>query len=104
LDAPRTLRTGPLHPRRGGALVDPFEFPIDHWIVAGIVAVTKAPLEVVARLTSLALIVACLSPTGRIAVDLRLGNRAFPVFGMLLFTSPLYLYWGRTIPIETAAL
>lgn len=81
----------------------PFEFPIYQALVAVIVQLTGAPMDSVGRLLSFAFLLGCLHPAHQIARRLCFAPATVLVFAALLLTSPLYLYWGRTFMIETAA-
>lgn len=82
----------------------PFEFPIYQYIVAVASGVFKSPISLVGRLVSYFFLVCCLFPIRSITKTLNLNIRSFYIFSSLLFSSPLYLYWGRTFMIETAAV
>lgn len=81
----------------------PFEFPIYQWLAAQTSRIGIG-LDGAGRLVSFVLLAACLWPARRIARALELRAEVFPIFACLLFSSPLYLFWGRTFLIETAAL
>jgi len=82
----------------------PFEFPIYQWLVAGLSRLTGSGIDPVGRLTSFFFLLACLFPVRSITRRLDLPPLTFPIFAGLLFTSPLYLYWGRSLMIETTAV
>jgi hypothetical protein len=82
----------------------PFEFPIWQWIVAVLSTWTGASLEATGRLVSFGFLLGCLPPVRTIAKRLRLSPAVFPVFCALVLSSPTYVYWGRALMIETAAL
>ncbi|MDB5955150.1 hypothetical protein [Ramlibacter sp.] len=82
----------------------PFEFPIYQAIVAGLWKVSGLPLDVVGRLTSFAFLLLCVLPARSITRNLQLPRSVFWIFVALLFSSPIYVYWGRSFLIETAAL
>jgi len=82
----------------------PFEFPIYQALVAGIAKVTGCHLEIAGRLLSYVFLCACVFPARQIVSKLALPRTVFLAFVALLFSSPVYLYWGRTFMIETAAL
>jgi hypothetical protein len=82
----------------------PFEFPIFQVLVALIAKLSGCRLEVAGRLLSFAFLTACLIPARQIVRKLALPRAVFFAFVALLFSSPVYLYWGRTFMIETAAL
>jgi hypothetical protein len=82
----------------------PFEFPIYQSIVALIAWVTSFSLDAVGRLVSFSFLLACAWPAFQIARRLELPRDVAWVFCALLWSSPLYLFWGRTFTIETAAV
>ena len=82
----------------------PFEFPIYQALVALISQAGNFPLENVGRLLSSFFLLACAWPAWQICERLHLSKSAFWIFVSLLWSSPFYLFWGRTFMIETAAL
>lgn len=82
----------------------PFEFPIYQTVVAATTALTGFDLVAVGRFVSYLFLVACAWPAFAISRRLNLPNTVPWVFCALLWTSPLYVYWGRTFMIETTAL
>jgi len=82
----------------------PFEFPIYQTLVAAIVAVSGCPLEAAGRFVSYAFLMACAWPAFALSKRLDLPRGVPWVFCVLLWTSPINVYWGRTFMIETAAL
>ncbi|OQW88114.1 MAG: hypothetical protein BWK72_10250 [Rhodoferax ferrireducens] len=82
----------------------PFEFPIYQTLVAAIVAVTGFELEAMGRFVSYTFLVACAWPVFLLSKRLGLPKSVPWVFCILLWTSPLNVYWGRTFMIETTAL
>lgn len=91
-------------PVAGAPWAIPFEFPIYQALVALIVKITGAPMDAVGRLLSFAFLLACLHPARQIAQRLDFAPRTVSIFAALVLSSPLYLYWGRTFMIETAAV
>lgn len=84
----------------------PFEFPIYQWIVSFIACPFGLVLDPVGRLVSYAFWIACLAPAFKISRRL-FGLRAplyFWVFSALFLSTPLYLFWGRSFLMESAAL
>jgi hypothetical protein len=84
----------------------PMEFPIYQWIVSIVGCSSTATLDEVGRLTSYVFWVACFAPVWLIfrrlfGVSARL---YFWIFSALFVSAPLYLFWGRTFLMETAAL
>ncbi len=82
----------------------PFEFPIFQTIVALIAKIGKIPLDSVGRLVSFCFLLLSIWPIRKIFHKLSLPNLTIWVFCALFLSSPLYLFWGRTFMIETAAL
>ena len=82
----------------------PFEFPIYQYIVALISDSTKFSLDATGRLVSFLFLALCLVPVRSITRQLNFSSSVFYIFSALLFSSPLYLYWGRTFMIETTAV
>lgn len=81
----------------------PFEFPIYQFIVSKVSQITDLSLNVTGRIVSFVFLLLCLVPARSITRNLNLSNSVFYIFTALLFSSPLYLYWGRAFLIETAA-
>jgi hypothetical protein len=82
----------------------PIEFPIYQALVALIVWMGDLPLEPVGRLVSFAFLVAFAWPAFMVQKRLNLPSEAAWVFCALVWSSPLYLLWGRTFMISTSAL
>ncbi len=82
----------------------PFEFPLYQYLVALVSQAAGASLDATARLVSYGFLLACLFPVRTITRRLALSPLVFPLFCVLLLSSPTYLYWGRTVMIETAAV
>jgi len=82
----------------------PFEFPLYQYLVALISETTGWSMIATGRMLSFAFLALCAFPVRSIMRDLKISSPAYLVFIALLFSSPFYLYWGRTFMIETAAL
>jgi len=82
----------------------PFEFPVYQMLVAAVVAVTGLDLSATGRFTSWLFLVGCGWPAFAVARRLQLPGSAAAAFCGLLWSAQLYVYWGRTFMIETAAL
>jgi len=82
----------------------PFEFPLYQTLVALIVKITGWPLDPTGRLVSFGFLLGCAWPAAMIVRRLALPRQTTWVFCALLWSSPIYLFWGRTFMIETAAL
>ena len=61
-------------------------------------------LNATGRIVSFIFLALCIIPAKSITKNLNISRSVFYIFTALLFSSPLYLYWGRTFMIETAAL
>lgn len=82
----------------------PFEFPIYQTLVAVVSALTGFALDGVGRFISFIFLALCAWPAFKISRRLSLPTIVPWVFTALLWTSPLYVFWGRTFMIETMAL
>lgn len=82
----------------------PFEFPLYQAVVAFISQLFHSDLSKTGRIVSFAFLVFCLYPVNEICKSLKLNRSSFYLFVGLLFSSPIYLFWGRTFMIETMAL
>ena len=82
----------------------PMEFPIYQTIVALIAWLGNFQLDSTGRLISFCFLLACAWPAFMIVRRLNLPTQVAWVFCALLWSSPIYLFWGRTFMIETAAL
>ena len=82
----------------------PFEFPFYQLIVAFISRVGNLDLVPVGRIISFCFLIACAWPAFKITRKLDLPTDVAWVFCALLWSSPIYLFWGRTFMIETAAV
>jgi hypothetical protein len=82
----------------------PLEFPFYQSIVAFITWITGFSLDAVGRLVSFGFLLGCAWPAFAIARRLNLTSAAAWIFCAFLWSSPQYLYWGRTFLMETAAV
>ena len=82
----------------------PFEFPLYEWLVALISNATGASLDSTGRITSFAFLALCLWPVHSVIRSLDLPKATFWCFVAITFSSPLYVFWGRSFMIETTAL
>lgn len=82
----------------------PFEFPLYQGIVALIAKTFNLSLDAVGRFVSYLFLLACLWPVAGIYRIFKIKRETFYIFSALLFSSPVYLYWGRSFMIETTAL
>jgi hypothetical protein len=91
-------------PVGGAPWAIPFEFPLYQLVVATISRVLGLSLDPIGRMVSYVFLLACLIPARSVTIKLQLDKSIFYIFAALLFSSPIYLYWGRTFMIETTAL
>ncbi|MBP2550650.1 hypothetical protein J2858_003590 [Neorhizobium galegae] len=91
-------------PVLGAPWAIPFEFPIYQILVALVTKYLGVPLDVSGRMISYLFLVACVIPVKYIIDALKLNRATFFIFSALFLSSPIYLYWGRSFMIETAAL
>jgi hypothetical protein len=82
----------------------PFEFPIYQILVTLVTKYLAVPLDVSGRIVSYLFLVACVIPAKYIIDALKLNRTTFFIFSSLFLSSPIYLYWGRSFMIETAAV
>lgn len=82
----------------------PFEFPLYQYLVSMLALIFNAPIEQVGRLISYLFLLSCIWPVSRILRIVNAPKLTIWVFSALFLSTPLYIYWGRTFTIETAAL
>lgn len=82
----------------------PFELPLYQAIVAIHADALKKDLNATGRIISFLFMLGTLIPAYLINKSLGLPRATFITFGISLFTSPIYLYWGRAFMIETTAV
>ena len=82
----------------------PFEFPIYQLIVTIIAQGGKLPLDPVGRFVSFLFLIACAWPAFNLNKRLALPDETPWVFLILLWSTPVYVFWGRTFMMETAAV
>jgi hypothetical protein len=81
----------------------PFEFPLYQGLVALLRSI-GIPIEIGGRLVSFSFYLASLWPLWRLFRALSFGRFAFIATGVLFLSSPIYLFWSRTVMIESCAL
>jgi hypothetical protein len=81
----------------------PFEFPIYQMLVAALRAL-GIPIEIGGRLLSFCFYLGCLWPLWAFFRALNLPRIAFFAVAALFLWSPIYIFWGRTVLIESCAL
>ena len=82
----------------------PFEFPLYQAIVSAVSCLTGSPIHVAGRLISLSFFLLTLIPLESLGRGLGLGRRFFLITAIFWLCSPLYLYWSRTVMIESTAV
>ena len=82
----------------------PFEFPLYQYLTGQLSRLSGLPLHSSGRLLSFACLALCLLPARSLVRQLQLPPVSLPLFAALLYSSPLYQYWGRSVLIETTAL
>jgi hypothetical protein len=82
----------------------PFEFPIYQALVAFASSVFNTPLDATGRIVSFVFLLGCAWPIRLITKRLGLKKEVAWIICVLLWSSPLYLFWGRTFMIETTAV
>jgi hypothetical protein len=82
----------------------PLEFPFYQALVAYTSSVFSTPLDSTGRIFSYLVLLACAWPAFALTRRFKLPWTVPLVFCALLWSSPLYAYWGRTFMIETTAL
>lgn len=82
----------------------PFEFPLYQWLIAAIAGATGLPLNGVGRAVSYLWLLASLPPALALFRAYRLPPLTGRTYVVLLLASPLYLFWGRAVLIETQAV
>jgi hypothetical protein len=81
----------------------PFEFPIYQWLMV-LARYAGVPFDIGGRLISFAFYIASLLPLWSLTKSFKLGRPIFLVIAILFLSSPLYVYYSRTIMIESCAL
>ena len=82
----------------------PFEFPLYQWLVAAMAGTTGLPINGVGRVVSYGWLLASLPPALALARAARVPPATARIYAILLLASPLYLFWGRAVLIETQAV
>ena len=82
----------------------PLEFPLYQWAVSLLSRDTSIPIDQSGRIVSLICFWAGLLPVAWMVRRLRLPVAVFAAFALFYLASPLYLFWSRTVLIETMAM
>lgn len=91
-------------PVAGAPWAIPFEFPIYQTIVAFLSKAFDVSLDGTGRIVSYAFLLLTIVPVLGITKRLKLPSVTSLYFVAILFSMPIYVYWGRSFMIETAAL
>jgi hypothetical protein len=91
-------------PVAGYPWVLPFEFPLYQAIVAALSQISGLSISLTGRLVSYAFLLLSIPVAASITRRLGLPVTVLVVFVALTFTTPIYVYWGRAVLIETSAL
>jgi hypothetical protein len=81
----------------------PFEFPTYQWLVA-LMKWFGVPIEIAGRIISFAFYIGCLGPLWLLVRELKFKETAFWIIAILFLSSPIYLFWSRSVMIETCAV
>lgn len=82
----------------------PFEFPLYQYLAAVSAQAFHTDLTATGRIISFIFLLLCIPPAASICRKLDLPKQTIYIFIPILMGSPLYLLWGRTFMIETAAV
>jgi hypothetical protein len=82
----------------------PMELPIYQWIVARWHNLSSMGLDQSGKAISIVLWLACIWPVWRLLGSLGQTNGQRCLTLVILYSSPLYLYWGRSFMIESTGL
>lgn len=91
-------------PVAGYPWILPFEFPLYQAVVAALSELSGLSVSLIGRLVSYAFLLLIIPVAASITRRLGLSITVLAIFVALTFTSPVYVYWGRAILIETCAL
>ncbi len=81
----------------------PFEFPIYQWLMV-LARYAGIPFDIGGRLISFGFYIACLWPLWSLTRSLKLDSATFIIIVILFLCCPLYVFYSRTIMIESCAL
>jgi hypothetical protein len=81
----------------------PLEFPIFQGLVAAL-RMAGVPIDIGGRLVTFGFYLGCLWPLWSFFRTIKLPQTAFLAAGSLFLWSPIYVYWGRTVLIDSCAL
>lgn len=81
----------------------PFELPFYQWVVA-LLSLTGLSIDMAGRLVNFVFYAACLGPAYSLNRRLGFDQTQFLLFAILFAFSPFYVFWSRTVMIESTAL
>lgn len=81
----------------------PLEFPTYQWLVA-LVSLAGLPIDPAGRLVGFAFYLGCLWPLRMLLRTERFDSKTYLILAALFLGSPFYLYWSRTVMIESCAV
>lgn len=81
----------------------PFEFPT-YQVLSALVASFGVSVDTAGRIVSYCFFLACLLPLRSIVRSLGFDRGAFHIVAALFLSSSLYVFWSRTVMIESSAL
>ncbi len=81
----------------------PMEFPTYQWLVA-LVSLTGPSIDTAGRLVGFAFYLACLWPIRMLTRTEGFDSKTYLILVALFLGSPFYLYWSRTVMIESCAV
>jgi len=81
----------------------PFELPFYQWLVA-LLSLTGLSIDAAGRLVNFTFYLGCLGPIWSLNKRLGFDQRQFLIFATLFIFSPFYVFWSRTLMIESTAL
>ena len=81
----------------------PMEFPTYQWLVA-LVCLAGPSIDTAGRLVGFAFYLACLLPLRSLLRTEGFDFKAYLILAALFLGSPFYLYWSRTVMIESCAV
>ena len=82
----------------------PMELPIYQWLVARLYTITGMELDHAGKVVSILFWFLCAWPMWRLLKVLGLSSASCANCLSLVFSSPLYLYWGRAFMMESVAM
>ena len=82
----------------------PFELPVYQWVVAGLAVLFGTRIPATGRIVSAAMFLLAVAFIDRIARRIGFSRAGRAVFTASMLLSPIYVFWSRTVMIESTAL